>query len=155
MHNIDWASLVIDKRSTSGYYTFNGGNLVAQRSKKQSVVARSSTEAEFRLMVLEICELVQLKSLMKELALTNNLMKFYHDNKATTNIPHNRIQQDRTKHVKMETHFIKEKQESDQICMSYISSKKQLEDILTKGLPRPQFQELISKLGMMNIYDPA
>ena len=45
--NADYARLIMDRRSTTGYCTFLGGNLVLSRSKKQSVVARSSTEAEF------------------------------------------------------------------------------------------------------------
>ena len=46
----DWAGSVTDRRSTSGYCSFFWGNLVTWRSKKQSVVARSSAEAEFRAM---------------------------------------------------------------------------------------------------------
>ena len=45
--NVDWFGLVTDRRSTTGYYTFVWGNLVTWRSKKQSVMARSSAEAEF------------------------------------------------------------------------------------------------------------
>ena len=52
----DWAGAIDDKRFTSGYFTFVGGNLVTWRSKKQNVVACSSAEAEFRGMTLRICE---------------------------------------------------------------------------------------------------
>ena len=52
----DWAGVIDDRRSTSGYFTFVGCNLVTWRSKKQNVVARSSIEAEFRGMALGICE---------------------------------------------------------------------------------------------------
>ena len=52
----DWAGAVDDRRSTFGYFTFVGGNLVTWRSKKQNVVARSSAEAEYRGMALGICE---------------------------------------------------------------------------------------------------
>ncbi|RVX19263.1 Retrovirus-related Pol polyprotein from transposon RE1 [Vitis vinifera] len=48
--NADWAGSVIDRKSTSGYCTYIWGNLVTWRSKKQSVVARSSAEAEYRAM---------------------------------------------------------------------------------------------------------
>lgn len=57
----DYAGSLVDKRSTSGYCTFLGGNLVTWKSKKQSVVARSSAESEVRLMALGICELLWLK----------------------------------------------------------------------------------------------
>ncbi|KAL4012021.1 hypothetical protein IC575_029093 [Cucumis melo] len=46
----DWTGSVIDKKSTSGYCTFVWGNLVTWRSKKQSVVARSSAKAEYKAM---------------------------------------------------------------------------------------------------------
>ncbi|KAL4021200.1 hypothetical protein IC575_019992 [Cucumis melo] len=54
--NSDWAGSVVDKKSTSGYCTFVWGNLVTWRSKKQSVVARSSAETEYKAMSLGICE---------------------------------------------------------------------------------------------------
>lgn len=54
----DYAGSVTDWISTSGYCTFLGGNLITWRSKKQGVVARSSTEAEFRAMAEGICELL-------------------------------------------------------------------------------------------------
>ena len=52
----DWAGAIDDRRSTSRYFTFVGGNLVTWKRKKQNVVARLSAEAEFRGMTLEICE---------------------------------------------------------------------------------------------------
>ena len=54
----DWAGNVIDRKSTSGYLTFVGGNLVTWRSKKQKVVALSSAETEFRGMAKGLCELL-------------------------------------------------------------------------------------------------
>jgi len=54
----DWAGSKNDRRSTSGYFTFVGGNLVTWMSKKQHVVARSSAEVEFRGMALGVCELL-------------------------------------------------------------------------------------------------
>ena len=60
----DWAGNISDRKSTSGYFTFEGGNLVTWRSKKQMVVALSNAEAEFRGMVKGICELLQLKRLL-------------------------------------------------------------------------------------------
>ncbi|XP_031273161.1 secreted RxLR effector protein 161-like [Pistacia vera] len=63
----DWARVVADRRSTSGYFTFVGGNLVTWRSKKQNVVARLSAEAKFRGIALGICEALWLRFLLQNL----------------------------------------------------------------------------------------
>ena len=80
--DVDWAGSVTDRRSTSGYCTYVGGNLVTWRSKKQNVVA-SSAEAEFRAIAHGICETLWIKRLLEELKVINSLpMRLYCDNKA-------------------------------------------------------------------------
>ena len=79
----DYAGSIVDRRSTTGYYTFLGGNLVTWRSKKQNVVARSSAEAEFRAMAQGICELLWLKIILEDLKIKwEGPMKLYGDNKS-------------------------------------------------------------------------
>ncbi|KAA0052310.1 reverse transcriptase [Cucumis melo var. makuwa] len=63
----DWIGYVVDRKSTSGYCTFVWGNLVTWRSKKQSVVARSSAEVEYRVMSLGICEEIWLQKVLYDL----------------------------------------------------------------------------------------
>nr|CAN77556.1 hypothetical protein VITISV_039374 [Vitis vinifera] len=63
----NWTRNITNRKSTSGYFTFVGGNLVTWRSKKQNVVALSSVEAEFRGMAKGLCELLWLKRLLEEI----------------------------------------------------------------------------------------
>ena len=53
--DVDWVGSKEDRRSTSGYCMFVGGNLVSWKSKKQSVVSRSSAESEYRAMTQSVC----------------------------------------------------------------------------------------------------
>jgi hypothetical protein len=56
--NFDWVGNSLNRRSTTGYCMFVGGNLVSWRSKKQYVVARSSAKAEYRALASAACELI-------------------------------------------------------------------------------------------------
>ncbi|XP_024031819.1 uncharacterized protein LOC112094619 [Morus notabilis] len=106
----DWARAVDDRRSTSGYFTFVGGNLVTWRSKKQNVVTRSSAEAEYRGMALRICEAMWLKFLLQDLGYSlKQPIQLYCDNKVACDIAHYPVQHDCTKHVEVDRFFIKEK----------------------------------------------
>ena len=152
----DWAGSVTDRRSTFGYCTFLGGNLVTWRSKKQSVVARSSAEAEFRSMAHGICEVLWMRRILKELKIHSpSPMKVYCDNKSAIAIAHNPVLHDRTKHVEIDKHFIKEKIDGGDICMVYVPSNNQAADILTKGLHKRQFDSLVSKLALKDIFMPT
>ncbi|RVW60619.1 Copia protein [Vitis vinifera] len=122
----DWAGSLTDRRSTTGYCSYVWGNLVTWRSKKQSVVARSSAEAEFRAMAHGICEGMWLQRILKELGIiSNSTLTVLCDNKATISIAKNPVQHDRTKHVEIDCHFIKEKLEGGTIRLMYIPSSRQ------------------------------
>ena len=109
-NNVDWVGIVDDRRTTSYYFTFVGGNLMTWKSKKQNIVALSSTEAEFKSMTLGLCEALWLILLLQELSyLFGQPIQLFYDNKATRDIAHNPIQHDLTKYVKVDRFFMKEK----------------------------------------------
>ena len=138
----DWAGSKDDRRFTSGYFTFVGGRLATWRSKKQPIVARSSVEAEFRGMALGACELLWIKNVLSDLGFKQNkIMSLYYDNTLAIAIAHNLVQHDRTKHVEIHRHFIKEKLEAGIISFPFVRSKLQLVDVLTKEVSNRVFNE--------------
>ena len=109
----DWARNISNRRSTSSYFMFFDRNLVIWRSKKQKVVALSSTEIEFRGMTKWVCELLWIKRLLTKLGFAfASEMDLFCDNKAAIAISQDPVQHDRTKHVEVDQHFIKENLEA-------------------------------------------
>ncbi|CAL8996424.1 unnamed protein product, partial [Prunus brigantina] len=152
----DWAGSITDRRSTSGYFTFVGGNLVTWRSKKQNVVSRSSAEAEYRGMAHGVCELLWIRRLLTELGFKpGKPMELHCDNKSAIDIAHNPVQHDRTKHVEVDRHFIKEKIEKKIIRLPFVKSEDQLADILTKAVCSRVFYDSLTKLGIGDVYAPT
>ena len=82
-------------------------------------------------------------------------MKLFYDNKAAINIVNNSVQHDKTKHVEVDKHFIKEKLDSGTICIPYIPSSQHIADVLTKGLFRQSIESCVSKFGLFYIYGPT
>ena len=111
----------LNRRSTSGYFTFIGGNLVTWKSKKQKAVARSSAEAKYRGMAYGVCELLWLRNLMCDLGFElKNTMQLYCDNRATIDISQNPVQHDCIKHVEVDRHFIKEKLDASLVSFPFV-----------------------------------
>jgi len=117
------------------------------------VVARSSAKAKFQAMIQGICELLRLKIILEDLKIKwDELMRLYRDNKSAINITYNSEQHNKTKHIEVDKHFIKDKLDNDLICTLYVSTQGQLANILTKGLNINNFEKIISKLEMENTY---
>ena len=91
--------------------------------------------------------------LLRELRVTTtNPMLLYNDNKAPISIAHNPIHHDKTKHVEVDHHFIKEKIEGGMLNVDYVLTREQVADILTKRLPHQNFNELTSKRRLLDKY---
>ncbi|KAK7406483.1 hypothetical protein VNO78_08110 [Psophocarpus tetragonolobus] len=99
-----------------------GRGILFKRNK--SVSLEAYTDADYVLKI--ILENLKIK--------WDEPMRLYCDKKSVISIAHNPVQHDRTKHIEVDRHFIKEKLDSGMICTPYVSTQNQLTDILTKGL---------------------
>jgi Reverse transcriptase (RNA-dependent DNA polymerase) len=152
----DWASCSDDMKSTSGYCMFIEGNLVSWKSKKQTVVARSTAEVDYRAMALGVAEMLWLRALLVELKIDQRAqMKLWCDNKSAISIANNPVQHDRTKHIEIDRFFIKEKLNSELLELGHVSTRDQAADCLTKGLNSLDLARGCDKMGLVDIFRPS
>ena len=145
-----------DRKSTTGYCTYVGGNLVTWRSRKQKVVSCSSAEAEYRAMAATAREMVWLQSFVQDLGITTPMpMPMHCDNQAAIFIAGNLAFHERTKHIEIDCHFIRDKVLMGVISTPHVSSSDQIVDIFTKSIIGVSYDCLGSKLGMFDLYSPA
>lgn len=147
----DWARSIDDRWSTTGYCCYVGGNLVSWKSKKQSVVSRSSAKSEYHALTNTICEVMWMKYMLEKLSFqVNTPLKIFCDSKATIHINNNPVYHERTKHFEIDCHFIREKVMTRLVNLVHVSTKDQVADILIKVVPRDQFIYLLKKMGLYN-----
>ncbi|RVW74986.1 Retrovirus-related Pol polyprotein from transposon TNT 1-94 [Vitis vinifera] len=147
----DWAGDPTDRRSTTGYCFLLGSSLISWRSKKQTFVARSSTEAEYRALADTTSELLWLRWLLKDLGVsTSSATPLYCDNQSAIHIAHNDVFHERTKHIEIDCHFIRYHLVHGALKLFSVSSKDQLADIFTKSLPKRRTRDLVDNLKLVS-----
>jgi hypothetical protein len=145
----DWAGDPDTRRSTSGYVFQIGKCAVSWSSKKQNSVARSSTEAEYVALSLAAQEAVWLRRLMSSVGFgVKSPTVIYEDNNSAIDLTKNAKYHNRTKHIDISHHFARERVESNEISVVHCPSTEMTADVMTKGLPRVQFEKLRGMLGV-------
>lgn len=108
-------------------------------------------EAEYRAMTGTCCELTWLR--LRDLLLLHLDPAILHcDNKAALHIVANLIFHERTRHIEMDCHFVKDKVQDESIVTQHVTSSQQLANVFTKSLGQDAFTSIIHKLGVLDIH---
>jgi hypothetical protein len=145
----DFAGDRNDYRSTSGGIFFFNGGPVSWFSKKQPCTALSTTESEY----IAACEatktIVWLSCLLEDFTgVEQQKIPLYCDNQGAVRLAYNAEFHQRTKHVLVKYHYIRQKISEGKINLMYVPSDDQLADIFTKALTGPKFTMLRQKIGV-------
>lgn len=135
----DWGSSVVTRRSTTGFCIFVGNSLVAWKSKKQPTVARSSAEAEYRALTCLTTELLWLKQLFRSFEIPMLSVMVFCDSKSAIQLVSNPCSHERSKHVDIDCHFIREHVHSGIINLIHVQSQHQLHILSPKMYLDPYF----------------
>lgn len=147
----DWGANPVDRRSISGYTFLIGGGLVAWSSKKQAVVALSSTEAEYMAVSYAARHAIWMRQLLAELNFEQvHATDLRADNMSAIALSKDNIQHARTKHIDIRHHFIRECIAADTISLKYVPTADNVADLFTKALPRERFHYLRKQLGILS-----
>ncbi|KAI7946252.1 hypothetical protein MJO29_010779 [Puccinia striiformis f. sp. tritici] len=143
----DFANCTDDRRSYSGYVTLLGGNLLSWRSKKQQTVSTSTTEAEYRALFEGVQESVWLKYLFNSLDIKfTNKFEIFVDNQSAIALATNPIFQQRSKHIDIIYHWLREVHDTGLIHINYVPTQHMKANMCTKALGRQKHQDIITTL---------
>jgi hypothetical protein len=145
----DWGANLIDRRSISGYMFSLAGGPIAWSSKKQTTVALSSMEAEYMALAHASQQAIWIHTLLSEMG--HNITEpitIWVDNQAAIAHAITEMTMQRTKHIDIKYHFIRDAIAQELIIPDYIDTKDNLADFLTKALPAPRHMDLCKRIGL-------
>ncbi|XP_021834587.1 uncharacterized protein LOC110774362 [Prunus avium] len=147
----DWAGDVNTRRSTTGFVVFLGPNPISWQSKKQTSVARSSTEAEYRSLAHTSADIAWIRQVLQDLKVRLPQQLVLHcDNLSAIALSSNPVFHSHIKHLDTDFHFVRERVQRGDLIVQYIPTEEQVADVFTKGLHSPIFLKHCINLRLGN-----
>ena len=148
----DYAGCQETRKSTSGHVFRLGGCTVSWRSKKQSIIAQSSTESEYVALCSAAQEAVWLRRLLSGIGFHQDAPTLlYEDNQSAILLSKNPKDHSRTKHIDVKFHYVRKAIEDKIINVQYCPTAEMLADTLTKGLARPKFEQFRLAMDVQDV----
>ncbi|GKV20452.1 hypothetical protein SLEP1_g30576 [Rubroshorea leprosula] len=146
----DWAGCPDTRRSTTSWCVFLGDSLISWKCKKQKTVSKSTAEVEYRAMSSACSELTWLRGFLQTLTFPTPPSPLYADNMSAIRIASNHVFHERTKHIEVDCHFIRNMYLAGAITLPYIASEHQIADIFTEAMTTARHKFLVSKLTLVS-----
>ena len=148
----DWAGCKDTRKSTSGLVCRLGNCTISWRSKKQPIVALSTTEAEYIALCAATQEVVWLRRLLHGVDRNESgATVVFEDNQGAMSLSRNPKDHSRTKHIDVKYHFVRESVEKEIISVVYCPTAEMVADVLTKGLAKPKFEKFREAMGVLDV----
>ena len=145
----DWGCDASDKKSFTGYTFVAAGGVFSWESKKQNLVALSSTEAEYVAVSTAAKEAVYIKKLITEMGFNGaNPMVLNSDNQSAQHLIKNPVYHARSKHIDIKYHHIRSLYKDNVINLNYVNTNEMMSDILTKNLSKIKHCKFTQAMGL-------
>ncbi|KAH9697399.1 hypothetical protein KPL71_023589 [Citrus sinensis] len=136
------------RKSISGYLFMLDSCLISWKATLQHIVALSSTEAEFVVAIEAVKESMWLRGLLNELWLKQKTVEIFCDNQSAIQLIKNQVYHERTKHIDVKLHFIRDEVAKGSVAVIKIHTDINPADMLTKVLPTTKFKFCVNFIGV-------
>ncbi|GJU61518.1 putative ribonuclease H-like domain-containing protein [Tanacetum coccineum] len=147
----DYAGASLDRKSTTRGCQFLRKRLISSKCKKQTIVANSTTEAEYVAASSCCGQVLWIQNQMLDYGYNFMNTKKFIDNQSTICIIKNPVFHSKTKHIEIRHHFIWDSYEKRLIQVIKIHTDHNIADLLTEAFDVSRFQYLIASIGMLNL----
>lgn len=146
----DWAGDLDERKSTSGYVLMLSNAAVSWKSKKQTVIALSTAEAEYVALSTATQEVSWMRKLLDDLGENSDAPTTIHeDNQSAMAIATNPVNHNRTKHIDIKYHYIRQAVQENMVKLQYCPTSDMVADVLTKPVYTETFKRLRDRLGLI------
>ncbi|CAJ2674023.1 unnamed protein product [Trifolium pratense] len=145
----DYAGNIDTRKSLSGFVFTLFGTAVTWKANQQSVVALSTTQAEYIALVEGVKEAIWLKGMIGEMGISQGCVKIHCDNQSAIHLANHQVYHERTKHIDIRLHFVRDMIETKEIMVEKIASEENPADMFTKSLPRAKFKHCLDLINFV------
>jgi hypothetical protein len=148
--DVDYAGCKIDRKRTSGTCQFLGRSLLSWASNKQNSVALSTAEAEYIIAGHCCAQLLWMRQTLRDYGYKLSKVPLLCNIESTIRMADNPVEHNRTKHIDIRYHFMRDHQQKGDIKIAYVSTYNQLAGIFTKPLDEKTFSKLRNELNILD-----